>query len=59
MNHFVSLGQLSPSLLKSYEPLDIPVQEQQELGYMMYRDDFERVTFIFSYQSFETISNCV
>lgn len=38
-------GQLSPGLLKPVEPLDIPIQEQQELGYMMYRDDFERVTY--------------
>ncbi|XP_057315004.1 transcriptional adapter 2-beta-like isoform X1 [Hydractinia symbiolongicarpus] len=35
-------GQLSPGILKPVEPLDIPIQEQQELGYMMYRDDFER-----------------
>ncbi|XP_066916702.1 transcriptional adapter 2-beta-like isoform X2 [Clytia hemisphaerica] len=35
-------GQLSPTLLKPMESLDLPVAEQQELGYMMFRDDFER-----------------
>lgn len=41
-DHTLRDGRLSPTLTKPLEPLDIPVQEQQELGYMVNRDDFER-----------------
>ncbi|KAH9515332.1 Transcriptional adapter 2-beta [Bulinus truncatus] len=35
-------GPLSPSLTIPITPLDIGLQQQQELGYMPFRDDFER-----------------
>eukprot|EP00794_Sanderia_malayensis_P020135 gene20135-22108_t len=35
-------GELAQCLVNPPEPLDLPVSEQQELGYMPYRDDFER-----------------
>lgn len=35
-------GPLSPSLSIQYQPLELTQQEQQELGYMPHRDDFER-----------------
>ncbi|KAK0050735.1 transcriptional adapter 2-beta-like isoform X1, partial [Biomphalaria pfeifferi] len=35
-------GPLSPSLTIPITPLDVGVQQQQELGYMPFRDDFER-----------------
>ncbi|XP_012940808.1 transcriptional adapter 2-beta isoform X2 [Aplysia californica] len=35
-------GPLSPSLTIPITPLEIGQQQQQELGYMPYRDDFER-----------------
>lgn len=35
-------GPLSPSITMPLPPLDLPPQEQQELGYMPHRDDFER-----------------
>lgn len=41
-DHSLQDGQFSPTIAKPPEPLDIPLSEQQELGYMMLRDDFER-----------------
>lgn len=41
---FFSVGELSSLLTRPLEPLDLPLSEQQELGYMMHRDDFERVS---------------
>jgi len=41
-DHTTINGRLSPSLTNPPEPIDLPVLEQQELGYMPYRDDFER-----------------
>ncbi|RUS80988.1 hypothetical protein EGW08_011263 [Elysia chlorotica] len=38
----VLAGPLSPSLTLAITPLDIGSQQQQELGYMPLRDDFER-----------------
>lgn len=38
----VLAGPLSPSLTLAITPLDIGTQQQQELGYMPLRDDFER-----------------
>ncbi|XP_033735702.1 transcriptional adapter 2-beta-like [Pecten maximus] len=35
-------GPLSPSITVPISPLDLNIQEQHELGYMPYRDDFER-----------------
>jgi len=35
---------LSPTLLHPPEPVEMSVTEQQELGYMPLRDDFEKVT---------------
>eukprot|EP00112_Aurelia_sp_Birch-Aquarium-sp1_P024825 Seg800.8 transcript_id=Seg800.8/GoldUCD/mRNA.D3Y31 product="Transcriptional adapter 2-beta" protein_id=Seg800.8/GoldUCD/D3Y31 len=35
-------GELAQCLINPPDPLDLPVAEQQELGYMPYRDDFER-----------------
>ncbi|XP_046352119.1 transcriptional adapter 2-beta-like [Haliotis rufescens] len=35
-------GPLSPSITVPVPPLDLSIQEQQELGYMPFRDDFER-----------------
>ena len=40
---YLKIGRLSPCLTHPPEPLELPVSEQQELGYMPYRDDFERV----------------
>lgn len=37
-------GPLSPSLTIPITPLEIGQQQQQELGYMPLRDDFERVS---------------
>lgn len=37
-------GPLSPSLTIPVTPLEIGIQQQQDLGYMPYRDDFERVS---------------
>lgn len=34
---------LSPTLLHPPEPVEMGVTEQQELGYMPLRDDFEKV----------------
>ena len=34
---------LSPTLLHPPEPVEMSVTEQQELGYMPLRDDFEKV----------------
>merc|ERR1711974_259134 len=42
LDHSLTNGHLSPSLTNPPEPIDLPVSEQQELGYMPYRDDFER-----------------
>ena len=41
-DHSLHDGQFSPIIAKPPEPIDIPAAEQQELGYMMLRDDFER-----------------
>lgn len=41
-DHTLDDGQLSQCLMDPPDPLDLPVSEQQELGYMPYRDDFER-----------------
>ena len=41
-------GELAQCLINPPDPLELPVAEQQELGYMPYRDDFERVD-IFEY----------
>ena len=57
VNRFNVSGQLSPTLLKPMESLDLPVAEQQELGYMMFRDDFERVCFNFVFDSFSMLGN--
>ncbi|CAG5123624.1 unnamed protein product [Candidula unifasciata] len=38
----VLAGPLSPSLTIPVTPLEVGLQQQQELGYMPYRDDFER-----------------
>jgi len=35
---------LSPTLLHPPEPVEMGITEQQELGYMPLRDDFEKVT---------------
>ncbi|CAH1785709.1 unnamed protein product [Owenia fusiformis] len=35
-------GPLSPSLTEALPPLELTIQEQQELGYLPLRDDFER-----------------
>ncbi|KAJ8044791.1 Transcriptional adapter 2-beta [Holothuria leucospilota] len=35
-------GPLSPSLSNNFEPVELPITEQHELGYMPLRDDFER-----------------
>lgn len=35
-------GPLSPSLTKPSPPVELTLPEQQELGYMPLRDDFER-----------------
>ncbi|XP_064601983.1 transcriptional adapter 2-beta-like [Liolophura sinensis] len=35
-------GPLSPSLTSPIPPIELSLQEQQELGYMPFRDDFER-----------------
>ncbi|XP_078000757.1 transcriptional adapter 2-beta-like [Glandiceps talaboti] len=35
-------GPLSPSLTTPFTPVEMTLPEQQELGYMPYRDDFER-----------------
>lgn len=40
----LTAGPLSPSITMPLPPLDLPPQEQQELGYMPHRDDFERVS---------------
>lgn len=37
------IGPLSPSLSMPLKPVDISIEEQQELGYMPLRDDFEKV----------------
>lgn len=42
VDHSLQNGLLSPSLTTPLEPIDLPVSEQQELGYMPHRDDFER-----------------
>ena len=34
---------LSPTLLHPLEPVEMSATEQQELGYMPLRDDFEKV----------------
>ena len=39
--HFIEV--LSPTLLHPPEPVEMNVTEQQELGYMPLRDDFEKV----------------
>lgn len=39
-----SVEVLSPTLLHPPEPVEMSVTEQQELGYMPLRDDFEKVT---------------
>lgn len=42
--HLALAGPLSPSLTIPITPLEIEQPKQQELGYMPYRDDFERVS---------------
>ena len=37
-------GPLSPTLTAPLPPVELTLQEQQELGYMPLRDDFERVS---------------
>lgn len=37
-------GPLSPSITEPISPIDLSLPEQQELGYMPLRDDFERVS---------------
>ena len=41
---FLYVEVLSPTLLHPPEPVEMSVTEQQELGYMPLRDDFEKVT---------------
>ena len=40
---FLFTGPLSPSIAVPVNPLELTIQEQHELGYMPFRDDFERV----------------
>merc|ERR1712142_1181330 len=42
LDHSLHDGCFSPTISKPPDPIDIPSSEQQELGYMMLRDDFER-----------------
>ena len=37
------IGPLSPSITTPLPPMELSLPEQQELGYMPLRDDFERV----------------
>jgi len=37
---------LSPSITEPISPIELSLPEQQELGYMPLRDDFERVSLI-------------
>lgn len=41
-DHSLHDGCFSPTIAKPPDPIDIPMSEQQEVGYMMLRDDFER-----------------
>lgn len=41
-------GPLSPSITTPINPIELNIQEQHDLGYMPFRDDFERV-FTLSY----------
>ena len=41
---FVVTELLSPTLLHPPEPVEMNLAEQQELGYMPLRDDFEKVS---------------
>jgi len=41
---FFFIEALSPTLLHPPEPVEMGITEQQELGYMPLRDDFEKVT---------------
>ena len=43
MSILLHSGPLSPSITTPLPPLELSSQEQQELGYMPLRDDFERV----------------
>lgn len=37
---------MSPSITEPISPIELSLPEQQELGYMPLRDDFERVSLI-------------
>jgi len=41
-DHTLDNGQLAECLSNPPDPIELPLSEQQELGYMPYRDDFER-----------------
>ena len=49
MDFVFCLGPLSPSLSAVLPPIELSIQEQQELGYMPLRDDFERVCTLLCY----------
>lgn len=38
------VGPLSPSITTPISPIELSIQEQHDLGYMPFRDDFERVS---------------
>ena len=40
----IFLGPLSPTLVAKFTPVELTLIDQQELGYMPLRDDFERVS---------------
>ena len=43
INIHVLLGELSPTLTHPPEILDMTLSEQQDLGYLPFRDDFDKV----------------
>ena len=42
-NYFLYIGELSPTLTHPPEILDMTLSEQQDLGYLPFRDDFDKV----------------